>query len=195
MAGANTVDGVFPPEVAARWPSLLRTLGVAFTCLSMAGAMLQTNPKAAGMTYPAVEWLKGLVSKSDGAAKVAKGSPSKAKAVTSDGPSTMSLVFSKKFALLWVMILNSAVSGLNIASSYKTFGSKQPHLNSDSFLSLVGALSAIGGNAAGRFFWGSTSDKVGFKTCFSILTALQGLVMFNYGCAPAPSLTQQLWTL
>merc|ERR1719238_1231837 len=39
--GANTVDGVFPPEVAARWPSLLRTLGVAFTCLSMAGAMLQ----------------------------------------------------------------------------------------------------------------------------------------------------------
>ena len=76
-------------------------------------------------------------------------------------------------------------------SSYKTFGSKQPHLNSDSFLSLVGALSAIGGNAAGRFFWGSTSDKVGFKTCFSILTALQGLVMFNYGCAPAPSRTQQ----
>ena len=53
------------------------------------------------------------------------------------------------------MILCSAVSGLNIAGSYKTFGSKQPHLNSDTFLSLVGALSAIGGNAAGRFFWGS----------------------------------------
>ena len=47
------------------------------------------------------------------------------------------------------MILGSAVSGLNIASSYKTFGAKQPHLNNDAFLTVVGALSAIGGNAAG----------------------------------------------
>ena len=80
-----------------------------------------------------------------------------------------------------LMILCSAVSGLNIAGSYKTFGSKQPHLNSDTFLSLVGALSAIGGNAAGRFFWGSLSDKRGFKACFSALTLLQGLTMYNYG--------------
>ena len=35
------VDGAFPAEVVARWPSLLRTLGISFTCLSMAGALLQ----------------------------------------------------------------------------------------------------------------------------------------------------------
>ena len=40
-------------------------------------------------------------------------------------------------------------SGLNIASTYKTYATKLPELNSDSFLSLVGAVSAIGGNAAG----------------------------------------------
>ena len=31
----------------------------------------------------------------------------------------------RSFALMWLMILNSAVSGLNVAGSYKTFGTKQ----------------------------------------------------------------------
>ena len=95
----------------------------------------------------------------------------------------------RSFALMWLMILNSAVSGLNVAGSYKTFGTKQvvlpppspplrppclsclpaspaslplarlhrrvvcplppqPQLNSDTYLSLVGSLAAIFGNAA-----------------------------------------------
>ena len=58
---------------------------------------------------------------------------------------------------------------------------KQAHLNSDTFLTLVGALAAIFGNAAGRFFWGSQSDRLGFKACFSALTLLQGLTTYNYG--------------
>ena len=45
--------------------------------------------------------------------------------------------------------LRLSTGGLNVAGSYKTFGLKQPQLNSDSFLTLVGALSAIFGNAAG----------------------------------------------
>lgn len=68
----------------------------------------------------------------------------------SSGRSVLSDVASAKFGLLWLMIVSSAVSGLNIASSYKTYGIKQAALNSDAFLSLVGSLAAIFGNAAVR---------------------------------------------
>jgi len=87
------------------------------------------------------------------------------------------------------MILMSAVSGLNIASSYKTYGAKQPHLNSDAFLSLVGSLSAILGNAAGRFFWGSLSDSVGFKRCFQTLALIQATTMLLYRYLAASRVT------
>jgi len=175
--GADMVDGAFPPEVAARWPPLLRTLGVCFTLLSLTGAMLQANPPTAAVKYPLLD----LITKGKSTAAPTSTSKKPVAAAPSAGPSVLSQVFSAKFGLLWLMILCSAVSGLNIASSYKTFGMKQAHLNSDAFLSLVGALSAIGGNAAGRFFWGSLSDTYGFKTCFSALTLLQGLTMYNFG--------------
>ena len=41
------------------------------------------------------------------------------------------------------------------------------------FLSLVGSLAAIFGNAAGRFFWASISDTLGFKRPFIVLTLIQ----------------------
>jgi len=174
--GADMVDGVFPPSVAARWPPLLRTLGGVFVLLSFCGALLQVNPPGTPIRYPLLEKLMGTSTSAAPEKKLAtKAAPA------ADAPSVLSQVFSAKFGLLWLMILCSAVSGLNIASSYKTFGMKQPHLNSDAFLSLVGALSAIGGNAAGRFFWGSMSDTYGFKACFSALTLLQGLTMYNFG--------------
>jgi len=178
--GMNMVNGAFPPEVTERWPSLLRTLGVTFFLLSLGGALLQSNPPSSEITYPAEEFIKKLTghSKPEPVKRVAK------TATAAAGPpaaSTLSLVFSSRFAVLWLMILGSAVSGLNIASSYKTFGAKQPQLNSDSFLTAVGAVAAIGGNAAGRFFWGSASDKLGFKACFSALTLLQGLTIANFG--------------
>ena len=123
------IDGAFPAEVVARWPSLLRTLGISFTCLSMAGALLQTNPSSFTKTYPAVELLKRLVGK--GAPAESKAAKAKDVNTASEkGPSILSLVFSPKFALLWIMILNSAVSGLNIASSYKTYASAQPQQHS-----------------------------------------------------------------
>lgn len=182
-ASVDMVGGAFPPEVMARWPALLRMLGITFTLLSFCGAMLQSNPTSAGLTYPAIEFLKKLTGSGSAApaAKPAARSRAPVAAAPSGGPSVLSSVCSTKFLLLWVMILNSAVSGLNIASSYKTFGMKQAHLNSDAFLTLVGSLAALGGNSAGRLFWGSLSDKIGFKTCFSALTLLQGLVMYNYG--------------
>jgi len=81
---------------------------------------------------------------------------------------------------MWLMIICSAVAGLNTAGTYKTFGATQPALNSDAYLSLVGSLSAILGNAAGRFFWGPLTDVAGFKRPFMVLTLMQSAVMLCY---------------
>ena len=52
------LNAPFPPEVAARWPSLLRTLGVSYACLALAGAALQSNPPSAAIRYPLLERLR-----------------------------------------------------------------------------------------------------------------------------------------
>jgi MFS family permease len=104
----------------------------------------------------------------------------------SDAPATapcrsvVSDLCSWRFAQLWLMIIMSATSGINIASSYKTFALKQPNLNSEAFLALVGSIAALGGNAAGRVFLGAMSDKFGFRRCFLTLTALQASTMLVY---------------
>ena len=108
------------------------------------------------------------------------------RSIVSDAPATapcrsvVSDLCSWRFAQLWLMIIMSATSGINIASSYKTFALKQPNLNSEAFLALVGSIAALGGNAAGRFFWGAMSDKFGFRRCFLTLTALQASTMLVY---------------
>ena len=42
--GLNSVGGVFPPEVSARWSPLLRVLGTCYAALALTGAALQSNP-------------------------------------------------------------------------------------------------------------------------------------------------------
>jgi MFS family permease len=118
----------------------------------------------------------------------------------SDAPATapcrsvVSDLCSWRFAQLWLMIIMSATSGINIASSYKTFALKQPNLNSEAFLALVGSIAALGGNAAGRFFWGAMSDKFGFRRCFLTLTALQAFSK-TAELAPGAPATQLVFEL
>jgi len=176
--GMDAVGGAFPVEVTSRWPGVLRTLGLCYATLAIIGALLQFNPPSFDKKYPIFK----LFSKGEPAATAPK-----TKAVTKPTPSVeptkrsvLADVFSLRFLTLWLMILNSAVSGLMITGSYKTFGTKQPQLNSDAFLSLVGSVASILGNAAGRFFWGSLSDSMGFKRPFMALTAIQALTMISY---------------
>jgi len=193
----NTDAGLFPEAVYARWPGMLRTLGLAYATLALTGALLQRNPPSYALASrklpPAAESAKS--------AKSAKSAPRRAvapgwstairppfhkpKAATAVVPpaaerGVMEDVFSKRFVVMWLMILCSAVAGLNTAGTYKTFGATQPALNSDAYLSLVGSLSAILGNAAGRFFWGPLTDVVGFKRPFMALTLMQAATMLSY---------------
>jgi MFS family permease len=79
------------------------------------------------------------------------------------------------------MIFSSASCGLNIASTYKQFASTAPDLKGDAFQSLVGGVGALF-NGGGRLFWGSLSDKIGFKKSFFILTIAQVVnqLLYNY---------------
>jgi MFS family permease len=84
------------------------------------------------------------------------------------------------------MVICSATAGLNTASVYKLFAASSaaspggaPALGSDQFLTLVGGMGALA-NGLGRIFWGSISDKIGFKNSFTLLTVLQAASMLSY---------------
>merc|ERR1712083_1255055 len=133
-----------------------------YGALAVVGGLLQSNPASFTGSYPLLDKLSGK--KLDAPKATVKA------AATPMGPSLLSQILSKRFGMMWLMTINSVVLGLAIANTYKMFGAKQPALNSDKFLSLVGSLAAIFGNAAGRFFWASISDTLGFKKPYIALT-------------------------
>ena len=81
-------------------------------------------------------------------------------------------------------------SGLNIASTYKTYATKLPELNSDAFLSFVGAISAIGTRPP-RFTslsWSRTSLTTVSCLCCSSLTQVATPLAASSGVpSPTPS--------
>jgi hypothetical protein len=90
-AAVDAVGGVFPPEVYARWPSMLRTLGTVYVVLGVGGALLQTNPASFTGSYPLLERITGGAKPADSAAKEAPAWPVAA------GPSLASHVLSLRF--------------------------------------------------------------------------------------------------
>ena len=90
-AAVDAVGGVFPPEVYARWPSMLRTLGTLYAVLGVGGALLQTNPASFTGSYPLLERITGGAKPADSAAKEAPAWPVAA------GPSLASHVLSLRF--------------------------------------------------------------------------------------------------
>ncbi len=59
----------------------------------------------------------------------------------------------------------------------------------------MGSLSAILGNAAGRFFWGSTSDVYGFRRPFRVLASIQLVTMLAFTTLAKTRLTFGLATI
>ena len=159
--GINPVGGLFPASIYATWPKLLRTLGSIYLACGLIGASFQVPPPAAAEPEK-------------GAAVVVSAAPA------SSGNSLLADITSKPFVTMWLMIISAAIAGLNIASSYKLFGVRRAHLNGDAYLSLIGGLASLLGNAAGRIFWGTRSDKLGFKRTILELTALQAACMASY---------------
>eukprot|EP01035_Chromulina_nebulosa_P019271 gene19271-25128_t len=156
--GYDPVEGVFPNEVYENFPKMLRTLAFIYAGVSLVGTILVSEPK-----------------------EIKSDDKSKAAAVETEVPG-LTLVESGKtaqFWLLWSMAITSASAGLNVASVYKQFAALAPALKGDSFQALVGGFGALS-NGFGRLFWGTISDKIGFKNSFATLTILQAIVHFLY---------------
>ena len=88
----------------------------------------------------------------------------------------------QQFWLLWSMIITCATAGLNTAAVYKQFAATSAALTGDEFQALVGGIGALF-NGIGRVFWGTVSDKIGFKASFTILSILQAGSMLTYTMA------------
>jgi OFA family oxalate/formate antiporter-like MFS transporter len=157
--GLNPSGDKFPVEVYDAFPLMLKKLALIYFVVGSIGAAMISVPAA-----PAA--------------------PIKGKTQTSpavQGVGVMEAIKTPQFWILWAMIILSASAGLNVAAVYKKFATTIPLLSSDSYLTLVGATGAIF-NGLGRLFWGSISDKIGFKNSFTLLAAIQAvlLVIFPY---------------
>ena len=150
--GLVAVEGAFPDAVYARWPPVLRVLGLLCGILTVIGGFLQTNPPSFAGSYPARDRLARVAELA--LARLTRGAaptPCKQKLRGQSG-STLptarprqalgqapaAVGFSRRLGVMWLMILTSAASGLSIASTYRVIGRRHPHLDSDSFLSVVG---------------------------------------------------------
>ena len=94
----------------------------------------------------------------------------------STGKTFSQAVSSKRFWMLWLMIVCTATPCLNVANMYKAFSTDYDALNDDNFQSNVGGLGAIN-NGLGRLFWASMVDIFGFEKPYMCLTALQAVLM------------------
>lgn len=150
----DPVGGKFPPEVYAQFPIMLRKLALIFAALQTVGGLFVTEP-------PKIPAAKGK------------------KVVEVPGVTVGAALKTTQFWLMWMMIVTSASAGLNVASMFKQFASIQPALKGDSYQAFVGGMGALF-NGVGRLFWGSVSDKIGFKMSFTILTLLQALIQVFY---------------
>ena len=158
---SDPINGKFPAEVYAQFPVMLRKLAMIYAALSCVGSLFISEPVKAVVVAPKT------VSKTVAAAPEVP------------GVSVMDALKTKQFYLMWAMIVASASAGLNVAAMYKQFAGINPALKGDSYQSLVGAVGALF-NAMGRLFWGVTSDKIGFKNSFMILTVAQAVVQVLY---------------
>jgi hypothetical protein len=99
--GLDTIDGKFPAEVYANFPSMLRKLSAMYFALCFVGSLLVVEPKVPTATV----------------------AEKKAAAAAVPGVDILQAVKTPQFALMWVMIFSSVASGLNVASIYKQFAS------------------------------------------------------------------------
>lgn len=185
----NAVKGVFPPEVYARFPTMLRSLAVVYAIFAVCGSVMIRNP------LPLTP-LKNQPAQSSQMAEL-------------PGLSVSESLGTPQFWMMWVMVIASATAGLNTAAVYKLFASTAPALTGkshvcfksfsqdmktgDSYQTMVGGMGAII-NGVSRIVWGVIADKIGFKNSFRVLTSLQMVAMIAYPFSTHSKLTFALNT-
>ena len=194
--GLNPIKGVFPQEVYDNFSPMLRKLSLMYAGISLIGSLLVTEP-ASGPAPVAVSVTVSPAIIQNQKNNIRKAvinvdkklntnlkstllhTANKISANTSGGVELIDAVRSSQFWYLWLMIITSGSTGLNVASTYKQFANAHPMLAGDSFQALVGGLGALF-NGGARLVWGSAIDKIGFRASFLYLTILQTVIQLGY---------------
>lgn len=151
--------------------------GIILYGLIISGGFLLKNPpqgyKPAGWNPPAPK--EGVVKKTDWA------------------PSQM--IKTPQFWLWWLSYMMSAMIGLLIIGSYKTYVMTGPYIALGVNFALIGSIAAIG-NAAGRISWGKIGDKIGnrYKT-LAIMNVIQAVIIFTFGNTNQSYLMAIIWVM
>ncbi|CAN0178597.1 unnamed protein product, partial [Scytosiphon promiscuus] len=157
--GLDAISGIYPDEVYANFPAMLRKLALIYVLVAGVGALF-------------IKPLPPTIA-------AAKNAKTEAKAQTPLAFSLGQTLKDRRFWLMWFMALMIGTSGINVANCYKQYGGSVAILQSDQFQSLVGSVAALC-NAGGRLFWGNLLDTVGFKPLFAALAVLQGTATAFY---------------
>jgi OFA family oxalate/formate antiporter-like MFS transporter len=166
---STQLNGKFSSEITDRFPIMLRTLAVIYFFISTIGSLLLVEaPPPSAIS----------VSKEEPFLPNAR-QMSTPLITTATGLSLKEALQSSQFWLMWIMMFCSGIGGLNTASVYKQFAATSSVLAGDHFQTLVGGIGALF-NGSGRLLWGILADKIGFKSCFTLLTVLQCIFMSTY---------------
>lgn len=132
-------------------------LGVIFLVAVVLGAQLLRNPPEC--------WLpKGWVPP---AKKTKKGG--------SEDSTWQEMLKTPQYWMLWIMFIFGATAGLMVIGNLKPFG-VHSGLDAATAGTAVGVLALF--NGAGRITWGWLSDRVGRERAMSLMSLLQGVMMF-----------------
>jgi MFS transporter, OFA family, oxalate/formate antiporter len=166
--GIDPVRGRFPDEIHDSFPLMLRNLASIYSAISLVGCILITEPPK-------------VVISLDEETDYENDKDKDKRDLSTEllGVTIAEAIKTPQFWLMWAMIITSASAGLNVASMYKQFAAISPQLKGDSYQALTGGMGALF-NGFGRLFWGSVSDKIGFKLSFTILTVSQALLQMVY---------------
>jgi MFS family permease len=87
----------------------------------------------------------------------------------------------------------TAVAGIFITGTYKTFGLQNFH--DDLYLSYLGSSASLF-NVVGRITWGALADRIGPTTTLSYLSLAFSVLIFTYSSAPSigGKITFSIWT-
>mmetsp|Transcript_4653 Transcript_4653/g.7730 ORF Transcript_4653/g.7730 Transcript_4653/m.7730 type:complete len:501 (-) Transcript_4653:96-1598(-) len=210
----------YGPEVADRVPAMLRTLGAGYFALVLLGALALRDPPARRRRRrgrrrgEVASLLESVVTAADpgggellrqkmgtrtrngaeevGAAKIPR-------VCSIDAPRLLAaaecspgeLVREPRYYHLSLCFMLTAIGGLFIAGTYKTFGAQ---LKDDAYLSMVGSVASVA-NAAGRLMiWAPLCDRFGFQRALLVLTTCLASLLLTYPLSFSSPTLFMVWT-
>ena len=167
-AGAFVFNEVIKLIAPIGIPILFISLGLIYLALVIGGAFLLNNPPEG---WKPTGWVPPPASDQTG--------------ISGLDFERRESIKRKQFWMLWLAFFLSAISGLMVIGSYKTFASSFPTTPPSigsydiALIILIGSIAALF-NAAGRVFWGKISDIISYKRTMMLMFTIQGILMIIY---------------